>query len=72
MVVQLSAWIVEVALIVVPAPVPVRLTVFGLELALLVIVSVPVRVPEAVGWNVTLTVQLAPAAMLEPQVFVCA
>ena len=54
------------------APVPVRLTVDGLFVALLVIVSEPVRVPVVVGWNVTLTVQLAPAAMLDPQVFVCA
>ncbi len=31
----------------------------------------PVRVPAAVGWNVTLTVQDAPAAMLLPQVLLC-
>src|ERR1700724_4827654 len=30
-----------------------------------------VRVPVAVGWNVTLSVQFAPAAKLAPQVLVC-
>ncbi len=39
--------------------------------ALLETVSVPVRVPVALGWNVTLTEQFAPAAIDEPQVFVC-
>jgi len=69
--VRLEGLVVSVA--VAPfAPVPVRLTVLGLLVALLVIVSVPVLVPVAVGWNVTFTVQLAPAAMLDPQVFVCA
>jgi hypothetical protein len=33
-------------------------------------VSAPVRVPVAVGENVTLTVQLLPAARVEEQVFV--
>ena len=37
----------------------------GLLLALLVTVSVPVRVPDAVGLNVTFTVQELPAATLE-------
>ena len=32
----------------------------------------PVRVPDAVGVNVTLIVQLAEIARLEPQLFVCA
>jgi hypothetical protein len=40
-------------------PVPVRLTVCGLLLALSVIVRVPVRVPPARGVKVTLIVQLA-------------
>ena len=35
----------------------------GLLVALLVIVSVPVRVPDAVGRKLTLTVQDAPAAI---------
>src|ERR1700684_3898408 len=46
-------------------PLPVRLTVAGLLWALLVTVSVPVRVPDAVGLNVTFTVQELPAATLE-------
>ena len=51
-------------------PVPVRLTVCGLPAALSVIDNVPVRVPLCVGLKVTLMVQLASAARLEPQVFV--
>src|SRR5712664_3164275 len=43
-------------------PVPVRDTVCGLPDALSVIVRVPVREPTAVGVNVTLIVQFAPAA----------
>ena len=38
-------------------------------LALSVIVNVPFLVPAAVGVNVTLIVQLDPAARLEPQLF---
>src|ERR1051326_102183 len=45
-------------------PEPASETVVGLLLALLVTVSVPVRAPPADGWNVTLTVQDAPTAML--------
>ena len=52
-------------------PVPVRLTVCGVFAALSVKVIVPVRVPVAVGVNVTLIVQLAPTATLLPHVFVC-
>ena len=51
-------------------PVPIRLTSCGLPGALSVIDSVPVRVPICVGLKVTLIVQLAPAAKLEPQVCV--
>jgi hypothetical protein len=51
-------------------PVPVRLTVWVAGLALSVIVTAPVRVPAAVGLKVTLRVQLALAARLEPQVLV--
>ena len=51
-------------------PVPLRLTVCGLLLALSVSLSVPVRFPVAVGVKVTLIVQLAPAATEPPQVLV--
>src|SRR5258706_8336782 len=50
------------------APVPVRSTVCGLLPALSVIVTAPRRVPVAVGVNVTLIVQLAPAASVLPHV----
>lgn len=53
-------------------PPPLRVTVCGELPALSVIVRVPVGVPAAVGVNVTEIVQLAPAATLEPQVFVSA
>jgi hypothetical protein len=52
------------------APVPVRLTIWGLPLAVSVIVTLPVKVPVVVGVNVTLIVQAAPAATEEPQVLV--
>ncbi len=52
-------------------PVPVRLTVWGLPLALSLIDRVALRVPAAVGVKVTLMAQFAPAATLDPQVFVC-
>jgi hypothetical protein len=51
-------------------PVPLRFTICGLFAALSVKVSVPVRMPVKVGMNVTPTLQFAPAAMLDPQVFV--
>jgi hypothetical protein len=51
-------------------PVPVRLMVWVAGLALSVMVTAPVLVPAAVGLKVTLRVQLAPAATLEPQVLV--
>ena len=44
-------------------PVPLKVTLWGLLGASSVKVRVPVREPEAVGLKVTLTVQLAPAAM---------
>ena len=56
----------------VPVPVPERLTVCGLPLALSVMVTEAVRLPLAEGMNVTLIVQLAPAATLAPQLLVCA
>jgi hypothetical protein len=51
-------------------PVPVRLTVCVAGLALSVMVTAPVLVPAAVGLKVTLRVQLAPTATLEPQMLV--
>jgi hypothetical protein len=51
-------------------PVPLKLTLCGLPVALLVIVIAPVRVPATVGVKVTLIVQLAPAASVDPQVVV--
>jgi hypothetical protein len=52
-------------------PVPVRETVSGLLVALLVTVRDPVWVPDAVAPYLTETVQFAPAARLDPQVLVC-
>ena len=49
-------------------PVPVSADVCGEPLALSAIVSVPVRVPVAVGVKVTEIVHFAPAATLAPQV----
>jgi len=49
-------------------PVPVSEITCGLLEALSVRVSVPVRVPAAVGVNFTLIVQLAPGATELPQV----
>ena len=51
-------------------PVPVRLTVCVAGLALSVMVKEPLREPLAVGVKVTLSVQLALAARLVPQVLV--
>ena len=53
-------------------PVPERVTVCGLPAALSVITTAPVRVLVAVGVNVRLMAQLAPAASDAPQVVVCA
>ena len=54
------------------APVPVRLTVWGLPVALSVTVIVPGWLPVVVGVNVTLMVQLAPIPTEAPQVLVWA
>ena len=51
-------------------PVPVRLAVWGLPLALSVRVMAALRVPVAAGVKVTLIVQLVPAATLDPQLLV--
>jgi hypothetical protein len=48
-------------------PVPDIVIVWGLFVALSVIVMVPNRFPDAVGVNVTLIVQVAPAATLVGQ-----
>ncbi len=59
--------LITVALLV---PVPVRLTVWGLPMALSVMVTDAVRLPLAEGVKVTLIVQLPPAASELPQVVV--
>ena len=51
-------------------PVPERLTVWGLPLALSAMLSAAVRAPLADGVKVTLIVQLAPATTELPQVLV--
>ena len=53
-------------------PVPDSVTVCGLPVALSVTVTVPGWLPRAVGVNVTLMEQLAPAATEAPQVLACA
>src|SRR5690348_5197696 len=58
------------AVCVLPAPVPDRGTVSGAPL--FATVSVPLRAPAAAGVNVTLTLQLAPAPRLPPQLLACA
>ena len=55
-----------------PVPVPVRLTFWGLPVALSVRVIAALRVSLAAGMKVTLIVQLAPAATELPQLLVCA
>lgn len=57
---------------VVCAPVPVTGTTCGLPAALSLTVTVPLALPETEGVKVTLMVQLAPAATVAPQLFVCA
>src|SRR5438094_3550547 len=49
-------------------PLPVRLIFWGLPVALSVMVTLPVRVPVAVGLKVTLIAQLEPGASEVPQV----
>ncbi|HMC60700.1 MAG TPA: hypothetical protein VKJ01_16035 [Candidatus Solibacter sp.] len=52
-------------------PVPVSEAVCGLPAALSATETLAARVPEAVGVNVTLMLQLAAAASEAPQVFIC-
>jgi len=49
-------------------PIPLRLTFCGLPTALSLTLNAAVRVPDAVGLNLTLIVQLAPTANELPQV----
>jgi hypothetical protein len=51
-------------------PVPERVTLWGLPAASSTTVIAPVRVPVAVGVNVTLIAQFAPAGTEMPQLFV--
>src|SRR5438874_3554031 len=53
-------------------PVPLRETLLGLPPPLSLMFRVAVRVPNAVGLNVTLMLQLVPATNEVPQVWVCA
>lgn len=55
-----------------PVPLPVSDTACGLSVASSITVKVAALVPTAAGLKVTLTVQLAPAARLDPQVLVWA
>jgi len=68
----LNVRLVGETLIVTVAPVPVRLTICGLPAALSEMLTNAVRVPVAVGVNVTLIVQLPPAASELPQVLISA
>src|SRR5271157_5953949 len=75
--VVLTGWLLNERLLgdrltVAEVPVPLRLRDCGLPLALSVKLTEADRLPVAVGSNVTLTVQLAPAATELPQVLVCA
>jgi hypothetical protein len=63
---------VEDKLMAAAVPVPERVTVCGLPLALSATLSVAERVPLAEGVKVTLVVQLPPAATELPQVLVWA
>ena len=67
-----KARLVAERLTTVAVPVPERLTVCGLPLALSVMLTEAVRLPLAEGVNVTLIVQLLPTATELPHVLVCA
>ena len=67
-----KARLVAERLTTVAVPVPDRLTACGLPLALSVMLTEAVRLPLAAGVNVTLIVQLLPAATELPHVLVCA
>lgn len=59
-----------VAVVLLAVAVPDRLTLCGLPVPLSVTLRAALRAPLAVGVNVTLMVQLAPAATLDPQLLV--
>ena len=52
-------------------PVPERLMVCGLPVALSATLTIAERMPDAVGLKVMLIVQVDPALKLDPQVLVC-
>jgi len=52
-------------------PVPLRVTLCGLPVALSVTVIVPAKAPVVTGVKVTLITQLTPTARLAPQVLTC-
>jgi hypothetical protein len=60
----------EILTMVLAVPVPVKLTVWVVGLALSVMVRVPVLVPAAVGRKITEMLQEAPAATLGLQLLV--
>src|SRR5438132_1371591 len=60
----------RLAVVVDAVPVPVRPAVCGLPEALSVTLKLPVRVPDAVGENVTLMAQFPPTAKEPPQLLV--
>jgi hypothetical protein len=56
------------------SPFPERVTLWGLPLALSLMLKAPLRTPLAVGWNETLIAQLCPMLStfkVTPQVLVC-
>ena len=53
------------------APVPERVMLWGLPVALSAMLTDALRVPVAVGLNVIFIVQLEPAATLDPQLLFC-
>lgn len=55
-----------------PTPVPLRTTVCGPPAALSLMTKSPLVLPVTEGLKVTLMVQFAPAATLDPQPLVCA
>ena len=72
-----TGWLAKVRLVgdrvtVDAIPVPLTLTLWGLWETLSVTDTSALRVPAAVGWKVTVIVQLAPAATVEPQLVDCA
>ena len=69
---RVTVWLAGCAVMVGPPPVPVRLAVCGLPLALSVITRLPVIVPLLLGAKVTDMVQVEPVATPFPQLLVWA